>query len=37
MKYRDTVIAVNVGVLLAGLMMIAGSLGLFSAIFAVAK
>ena len=37
MKFRDTVIAVTLGVLLAGLIMMAGSLGLFSAIFAVAK
>ncbi len=34
MKFRDTVIAVMLGVLLAGLIMMAGSLGLFSAIFA---
>ena len=34
MKFRDTVIAVTLGVLLAGLIMMAGSLGLFSAIFA---
>ena len=37
MKFRDTVIAVTLGVLLAGLIMMAGSLGLFSAIFAVSK
>lgn len=35
MKFRDTVIAVMLGVLLAGCIMMAGSLGLFSAIFAV--
>ena len=35
MKFKQTVIAVMLGVLLAGLIMIAGSLGLFSAIFAV--
>ena len=34
MKFRDTVIAVMLGVLLAGLIMMAGSLGLFSALFA---
>jgi uncharacterized membrane protein len=34
MKFRDTVIAVMLGVLLAGLIMMAGSLGLFSAMFA---
>ena len=34
MKLRDTVIAVTLGVLLAGLIMMAGSLGLFTAIFA---
>lgn len=33
MKFRDTVIAVTLGVLLAGLIMMAGSLGLFSALF----
>ena len=33
MKFRDTVIAVMLGVLLAGLIMMAGSLGLFSALF----
>ena len=37
MKFRDTVIAVTLGVLLAGLIMMAGSLGLFSAIFAVVE
>ncbi len=37
MKFRDTVIAVTLGVLLAGLIMMAGSLGLFSAFFAVSK
>lgn len=35
MKFRDTVIAVMLGVLLAGCIMMAGSLGLFSALFAV--
>lgn len=35
MKFRQTVIAVMLGVLLAGCIMMAGSLGLFSAIFAV--
>lgn len=35
MKFRDTVIAVMLGVLLAGAIMMAGSLGLFSAIFAI--
>jgi uncharacterized membrane protein len=34
MKFRDTVIAVMLGVLLAGLIMMAGSLGLFTALFA---
>ena len=34
MRFRDTVIAVMLGVLLAGLIMMAGSLGLFTAIFA---
>ena len=34
MKFSDTVIAVMLGVLLAGLIMMAGSLGLFTAIFA---
>ncbi len=33
MHFRDTVIAVMLGVLLAGLIMMAGSLGLFTAIF----
>jgi uncharacterized membrane protein len=33
MRFRDTVIAVMLGVLLAGLIMMAGSLGLFSALF----
>ena len=36
MKFRDTVIAVMLGVLLAGCIMMAGSLGLFTAIFAAA-
>ena len=35
-KFKDTIIAVILGVLIAGLIMMAGSLGLFSAIFAVA-
>ena len=35
MKFKQTVIAVMLGVLLAGLIMMAGSRGLFSAIFAV--
>ena len=35
MKFKQTVIAVMLGVLLAGLIMMAGSLGGFSAIFAV--
>lgn len=35
MKFKNTVIAVLLGVLLAGLIMMAGSFGLFSAIFAV--
>ena len=34
MRFRDTVIAVTLGVLLAGLIMMAGSLGLFTALFA---
>lgn len=34
MRFRDTVIAVMLGVLLAGCIMMAGSLGLFTAIFA---
>lgn len=33
MKFKDTVIAVMCGVLLAGLIMMAGSFGLFTAIF----
>ena len=37
MRFKDTIIAVMLGVLLAGLIMMAGSLGLFSAIFAVAN
>lgn len=36
MNFKDTVIAVMLGVLLAGLIMMSISLGLFSAIFAVA-
>ena len=35
MNFKQTVIAVMLGVLIAGLIMMAGSLGLFSAIFAV--
>lgn len=35
MRFRDTVIAVMLGVLLAGLIMMAASLGLFSALFAL--
>lgn len=35
MKFKDTVIAVMLGVVLAGLIMMAGSLGLFSAISAI--
>ena len=34
MRFRDTVIAVTLGVLIAGLIMMAGSLGLFTALFA---
>ena len=37
MKFKDTIIAVMCGVLLAGLIMMAGSFGLFTAIFSVAK
>lgn len=37
MNFRDTVIAVTLGVLLAGLIMMAGSFGLFSAIFSISK
>lgn len=33
MKFKDTVVAVMCGVLLAGLIMMAGSFGLFTAIF----
>ncbi len=35
MKFKDTIIAVMLGVLLAGVIMMAGSLGLFSAIMAL--
>ena len=35
MRFRDTVIAVMLGVLLAGLIMMAASLGLFTALFAL--
>lgn len=34
MKFKDTILAVILGVLLAGVIMMAGSLGLFTAIFA---
>ena len=34
MKFKDTVIAVMLGVLIAGLIMMAVSLGLFTALFA---
>ncbi len=37
MKFSHTVIAVTLGVLLAGCIMMAGSLGLFSAIFAAVR
>lgn len=37
MKFKETVIAVTLGVLLAGLIMMAASLGLFSTIFAIFK
>ena len=37
MNFRDTVIAVTLGVLLAGLIMMAGSFGLFSTIFSITK
>ncbi len=37
MKFKETVIAVMLGVLLAGLIMMAASLGLFSALFALFK
>ena len=37
MRFRDTVIAVMLGVLRAGLIMMAASLGLFSALFAIFK
>ena len=37
MKFKDTVIAVTLGVLLAGCIMMAGSLGLFSALFSFIK
>lgn len=35
MKFKDTVIAVVLGVLLAGLIMMAGSMGIFTAIFSI--
>ncbi len=35
MKFRSTVVAVMLGVLLAGAIMLAGSMGLLSAIFAI--
>lgn len=37
MKFKETIIAVMLGVLIAGCIMMAGSLGLFSAIFSIAK
>lgn len=37
MKFKDTIIAVILGVLIAGLIMMAGSFGVFSAIFAIAR
>ena len=37
MKFKDTIIAVMCGVLLAGIIMMAGSFGLFTAIFSIAK
>ena len=37
MKFNETVSAVILGVLLAGVIMMAGSLGLFSAIFAIIR
>lgn len=36
-KFKDTIAAVMLGVLLAGCIMMAGSLGLFTAIFSIAK
>lgn len=36
MKFRDTVVAVMLGVLLAGVIMMAGSFGLFTALFSFA-
>ena len=36
MKFKDAVIAVMLGVLLAGLIMMAGSFGIFSAVNQVA-
>ena len=36
MKFKDTIIAVMFGVLIAGLIMMAVSLGLFTAIFSIA-
>lgn len=35
MKFKDTIAAVMLGVLLAGCIMMAGSLGLFSALFSI--
>lgn len=37
MSFKETIIAVMLGVLLAGLIMMAGSLGLFTAVFSIAK
>lgn len=37
MNFKDTVIAVTLGVLLAGCIMMAGSIGLFTAFFALFK
>ncbi|MCQ2593398.1 MAG: small multi-drug export protein [Treponema sp.] len=37
MKFKDTVIAVILGVLLAGIIMMAASMGLFGALFAIFK
>ena len=37
MKFRQTVAAVMVGVLLAGLIMMAGSMGFFAALFALLR
>lgn len=37
MSFKKTIIAVMLGVLLAGIIMMAGSLGLFTALFSIAK